>query len=84
MIDTEVVTNVCNAFVDDEGKPWGWEVRLTFPVGDDAVSIIIPLPAAIDTKEAADDLARALNVEVFGGGAEFLQAIIHDKVIVVS
>lgn len=84
MIDTEVVTNVCNAFIDDEGKPWGWEVRLAFPVGDDAVSIIIPLPEAIDTREAADALAGAIGVEVFGGGAEFIQAVIDDKVIVVQ
>jgi hypothetical protein len=84
MSSTEVATNACNAFFDDKGKPWGWEVRLALPVGDDAVSITIPLPEAIDTQEAAEGLARAVNVEVFGGGAEFLQAVIDDKVIVVE
>lgn len=84
MTDTEITTNICNAFVDDEGKPWGWEVRLAFPVGDDAVSIIVPLPAELDTREAAEGLAHAINVEVFDGGAEFLQAIANDKVIVVQ
>lgn len=84
MTDTEIVTNITNAFFDDEGKPWGWEVRLAFPVGDDAVSIIVPLPAILDTREAAEGLASALKVEVFGGGAEFIQAVIDDKVIVVE
>jgi hypothetical protein len=57
------------------GELWGQEVKMVFPVGEHGVSVVIPLPREVDTKEQAELLAKALWVDAYEGMGDFVSSV---------